>query len=129
MSSFKWLEIAIISGIPIVVWWMQLKIQEQKDEKVELLKNIQSKINNKALLLDKKIDLIEINISFIKEELNHRAEIINIKFNFLSDKINDIESYLKKINGYQKKRNIINEQIIISNLNNDEDLEEKESFE
>jgi hypothetical protein len=105
MSLFKWVEIAVITGIPLAIWWMQIKLQEQKEEKIELLKSIQNKINNRAIILEKKIDLTDLNINAIKDKLNHYSEINEIKVNFLKEKINDIESYLEKINGYRKKRN------------------------
>lgn len=108
MPLIKWIEIAIVTGIPLAIWWMQKRLEEEKEQRIELLKTVQTKINNRAILLDKRIDLNDLAIANIKEKIDHKEEINVIKFNFVKDKIEDIESYLGKINGYIKKRHFNN---------------------
>lgn len=89
--------------IPLLLWRLEHNRTVDQEERKELLKDIQQKINNRAVLVERKIELCEMGVNAINEKLKHRADIASLKYNIIKDKIEDLESYLEKVNGYRRK--------------------------
>jgi hypothetical protein len=123
MTIIKWVEIAIVTGIPLAIWWMQKRLEEEKEERKELLKEVSHKINNRAILIERKIELCEIALQSINDKLKHRADIAHLKYGILKEKIEDIESYLEKINGYRRKRNHYSEKQTMPTLTSNDEVD------
>lgn len=109
--------------IPFLIWWVQHTIDNEKEERKLLLKEVQQKINNRSFLLEKNIDCCEQSINSINEKLKHRADIASLKYGILKDKIEDLESYLEKVNGYRRKRTGYSERQNMPTLTGNEDVE------
>lgn len=104
MDWFRIAEAIAIVVIPLYLWWMQRRYEELKEDKKEMLKGINQSINNRALLLERKLDTCEIAVGNINELLKHRSEVAQLKYSILKDKIEDLETYLKNT-GYVVKKN------------------------
>lgn len=93
--------------IPLVIWWMQRRYEELKEDRKEFLKSINQSINNRALVLERKLDTCEIAIKNIQELLKHRSEVAQLKYAILKDKIEDLERFSNTEHGYtvRKTRN------------------------
>ena len=124
----EWLritEVIFIVIVPLLVWWLNQKTQEMKEERKELLKNINQTINNRALLLERKLSTCENAISNIHELLKHRREVAQLKYSILKDKIEDLERFASNKHGYSIRHNRNTNQSSFTTMtgNNDDEIE------